>query len=257
VTEPAAEAMRATHRNRLRFAMFSDKNPAMQQVKTLAESVRAARKPVSADNPLLAMQDMMSSWTTTCLEMMGAYKDSMTETVFLNTYGSPLLQAMVGLGADRAGHDGVEREVIREADAVRMRAELESRFDAGGPIEAGLRALIYIRLPDGSVDERGFSVLKLIRASRPANNRISMARFKEMVREQYLLVYFDEERAVAALPKLLGGDTNGRKSTLDLLHRVLSARDDMSDEGKRRLARVEGLFNIKQEKAVAAEAAHA
>jgi pimeloyl-ACP methyl ester carboxylesterase len=257
VTEPAAEAMRATHRNRLRFAMFSDKNLAMQPVKTLAESVRAARKPVSANNPLLAMQQIMSSWTTTYLQTMGGYRDSMTEAVFLNTYGSPLLQAMVGLGADQGGRHGIEREVIREADAVRMRSELESRFDAGGPIEAGLRALIYIRLPDGSVDERGFSVLKLIRASRPANNRISMARFKEMVREQYLLVYFDEERAIAALPKLLGADTNARKSTLDLLHRVLAAREDMSDEGKRRLARVEALFSLKPEKTVSAEVAHA
>jgi hypothetical protein len=163
----------------------------------------------------------------------------------------------VGLGGDQGGRHGIERDVIREADAARMRLELESRFDAGGPIEAGLRALIYIRLPDGSVDERGFSVLRLIRASRPANNRISMARFKELVREQYLLVYFDEERAIAALPKLLGADTNGHKSTLDLLHRVLAAREDMSDEGKRRLARVEALFSLKPEKSVSAEVTHA
>jgi hypothetical protein len=67
-----------------------------------------------------------------------------------------------------------------------------------------------------------------------------------MVREQYLLVYFDEERAIAALPKLLGTDTNARQATLDLLHRVLAAREDMSDEGKRRLARVEALFSLKQ-----------
>ena len=31
-----------------------------------------------------------------------------------------------------------------------------------------MRALIYIRLPEGSSDERGFNMLKLIRASRPA-----------------------------------------------------------------------------------------
>ena len=37
VTEPVAEAMRAMHPNRLRFAMFSDANPFMQPVKALAE----------------------------------------------------------------------------------------------------------------------------------------------------------------------------------------------------------------------------
>ena len=35
-------------------------NPMMQPVKALAESVRAARKPVSADNPLLAMEQIAS-----------------------------------------------------------------------------------------------------------------------------------------------------------------------------------------------------
>jgi hypothetical protein len=138
-----------------------------------------------------------------------------------------------------------------------LRSELEQHFEIGGLIEAALRALIYIRLPDGSIDERGFSVLRLIRASRPDDKRISMVRLKEMVREQYLLVCLDEQRAIGALPKLLGGDANARKSTLDLLHRVLAAREDMSDEGKRRLARVEALFSLKPEKTVSAEAAHA
>ncbi len=77
------------------------------------------------------------------------------------------------------------------------------------------------------------------------------------MREQYLLVRLDEERAIAALPKLLGADANERKATLDVLHRVLAARGDMSDEGKRRLARVEALFDVKPEKARKAEAAHA
>src|ERR1700722_16288681 len=67
VTEPVAEAMRAMHPNRLRFAMYSDANPFMQPVKALAESVRAARQPVAADNPLLEMERTMSSWITSCL----------------------------------------------------------------------------------------------------------------------------------------------------------------------------------------------
>ena len=93
-----------------------------------------------------------------------------------------------------------------------MRAELEHCFEVGGLEEAVLRALVYIRLPEGSVDERGFAVLRLIRASRPAAKRMSLARFKEMMREQYLLVRLDEERAVSALPKLLGEDAVARKS---------------------------------------------
>ena len=107
VTEQTAEASRAMHPNRLRFAMFSDQNPMMQPVKALAESVRAARQPVSKDNPLLAMEQAMSSWITACLQTFGEFRDTMTEAMFLNTYGSPWLQALVGLGtADHTPRDG-------------------------------------------------------------------------------------------------------------------------------------------------------
>ena len=67
----------------------------------------------------------------------------------------------------------------------------------------------------------------------------------------------DQERALEALPKLLGGDDAGRKAALDVLRRVLDARGSMSDESKRRLAKVEALFGVREKKAANAEAAHA
>jgi pimeloyl-ACP methyl ester carboxylesterase len=257
VTERTAEAMRATHPNRLRFAMFSDQNPAMRPVKALAESVRAARRPVSKDNPLLTIETAMSSWITSYLQTIGEFRDTLSEAVFLSTYGSPLLQALVGLEEEQTTEHGIERDLVREADAARLRSEMEQKFEAGGLVDAALRALIYIRLPDGSIDERGFSVIKLIRAARPADKRVRMVRLKEMVREQYLLVCLDQERAIATLPKLLGADANERKAALDVLHRVLSARGDMSEEGKRRLTRVETLFGLKPQEAAKTERAHA
>jgi hypothetical protein len=249
--------VRATHPNRMRFAAFPDRNPMMQPVKALAETVRASRKPVSADNPLLAMERATSTWITFCLETFGEFRDAMTEAVFLNTYGSPLLQAMVGLGVQQATSHHPERDLVREASEARLRAELEHHFEVGGPEEAALRALVYIRLADGSIDERGFAALKQIRASRPAAKRMSLARFKEILREQHRLVRLDEKRALAALPKLLGDDDATRQATLEVLLRVLAARGDLSDEAKRRLTHVETLFGPRSAKAVRTEAAHA
>ena len=67
------------------------------------------------------------------LETSGEFRDAMTEAVFLNTYGSPLLQALVGLGAQQAAPHHPERNLIREAGEARLRAELEHRFEVGGP----------------------------------------------------------------------------------------------------------------------------
>jgi hypothetical protein len=256
MSEPAAEAMRAAHPNRLRFAMFSDRNPWMQPVKAVAEAVRANRAPVSADNPLLAMEQATAAWITTCLQSFGEFRDAMTETMFLNTYGSPWLQALVGLGGETAPRR-IERDMLREANVSRLRAELEHRFETGGPEEAALRALIYIRLPEGSIDERGFSALKLIRDARPPASRKTLAQMKEIIREQYLLVCLDEERAIAALSGLLGADEGQRMAVLDAVRQVLAASGTLSGETRRRLARVEALLETKRDRANQSEPAHA
>jgi hypothetical protein len=78
-----------------------------------------------------------------------------------------------------------------------------------------------------------------------------------MVRQQYLLVCLDQERAISTLPKLLGSDAGVRKSALDAVHRVLAATGAMSEEGKRRLKRIEALFAMESTKRSKTEVEHA
>ncbi len=250
VKEPTAEAMRAMHPNRLRFELFSDKNPFMSAVKPLAEQVRANRKPVGADNPLLAMEKQASSWITSSLESWGKIRDSMTEAFFLTTYGSPLLQAMVGLGAagDQTPHR-IERELAQEAAAAEMRLSLDHKFEEGGVEEAVLRALIYVRRAEGGFDERGYRMLKAIRETRKSNERLSLPQFREMLNEQLQLMALDEERAIAALPKLLQADEAETVAALEVLRQIVGAAGALDAEGRRRLPRVEKLFGAKPAKA--------
>jgi hypothetical protein len=87
---------------------------------------------------------------------------------------------------------------------------------------------------------------------------MSLARFKELLREQFLLVCLDEERAIETLPMLIGHDPVLRKAELDILHQVLDASGIESDEGRRRLAHIETLLDIKPKlkKLETVEAAH-
>ena len=242
-TEPMAEAMRRLHPNRLRFELFSDRNPFMAAIKPMANQVRANRKPVSAENPLLAVEKQASSWITAGLESWGQIRDSMTEAFFLTTYGSPLLQAMVGLGAQSDGAPRqVERDLLREAGAAELRSRLDRKFEEGGVEEAVLRALIHVRRPDGGFDERGYRILKIIRESRKSNERLSLPQFREMLGEQLQLVLLDEERALAALPKLLPTDQAETATALEVLRQLVGAAGALDAEGRRRLAQVEKLF---------------
>ena len=243
VTEQSAELMRRSHPNRLRFAMFADENPFMRPVTDLADAVRRDRRPVRPDNPFLAFEHMVSDMIANGLEMWGQARDAATEAFFFNTYGSPLLQAMVGLRADETSVSRrIGRDVAREAAAKEAAAHLEQSIGPGGLIEAAVRALIYVRLPEGKVDDRGFAALKQISAELPAAKRVGLARFKEIVKEQYLMLLLDAERAITALPKLLPSNRRQCEEALALVRRVLAARGDLPEEGRRRLERIEAMF---------------
>jgi pimeloyl-ACP methyl ester carboxylesterase len=243
VTETIAELMRSSHPNRLRFGMFADENPFMRPIADWAEMVRGDRRPARPDNPFLAVEHMVSDMITSGLEMWGKARDAATEVFFFNTYGSPVLQAMVGLRADETSVSRrIGRDVAREAAASQAAAHLEQGMDQGGLIEAAVRALIYVRLPEGRVDERGFNALKQIGAELPAAKRVGLVRFKEIVKEQYLMLLLNEERAIAALPKLLPDDRRQCEEALTLVRRVLAARGALPEEGRRRLERIEAMF---------------
>src|SRR5207302_10005317 len=166
-------------------------------------------------------------------------RDVMQEEVFQNTYASPWLQATVGLRVDGASASRrVERDLAREAAARQTAAHLEQRVDQGGVIEAAVRALIYVRLPEGKADERGFAALKQISEELAPAKRVGFARFKEIVKEQYLILLLDAERAIAALPKLLPNDRRQCEETLALVRRVLAARGALPEECSHRLERI-------------------
>ena len=255
--EPLAKLLRQVHPNRVRFSVLSDRNPFMWPVKALAPMVRSSRKQVAADNPLLSLEKAVSSWIVSSLDAAGAMRDAMSEAVFLGVYGLPWIQALVGLGPQSKETRHAERDLARELAEQKGRKDLEMRYTAGGLLEAVFRALVWIRLPQGSVDERGFSMLTAIREARPAEERRSLVELKEILKEQFLLVTLDEERAIDTLPELLPRSAERRQAALELLHRMLSARGALPEEGRQRLQRIEALFEVESERPAPEQHLHA
>jgi len=177
---------------------------------------------------------------------------AMTEAAFLGTYGSPVLQAMVGLGTPAASSERrINRDLVREAAELRQNAELEQHFEVGGLPEAIVRAVIHVRLPEGRIDERGFAALQALRRARPANRRLTFGEVKALFRDQYLLIRLDEERAVRAIPKLLPDSEPQRSAAWEAVCEVIAARGELPGEGKRRLDRLQELFGVTQHQAAA------
>jgi hypothetical protein len=73
---------------------------------------------------------------------------------------------------------------------------------------------------------------------------MSLADFKAMVREQFLMLLVDRDAAVAAIPRLIPDDGDARRRLMGLLQQVLSARGPIVGEVAARLQEVAGLLGV-------------
>src|SRR5262249_38538890 len=184
-SEQTADWMRRLHPLRLQFELFSDENPLMATVETMAEQARQERKPAAADNPFLALQETMSRQIVAGLDAWREMTESFAERTFLTVYGSPVLQAAVGIDPNdprplrKAAKSPLHRELLESRIA-----ELKSRIPVGGLRECTMRALLYVGMAGGSVDERGFAAIRRLRSVQDDKPRPTLAEFKALLREQ-------------------------------------------------------------------------
>ena len=113
-------------------------------------------------------------------------------------------------------------------------------MDQGGLREAFVRSIIYIRLPELAADERSFAVLSKLREEHASD--LSLADFKALVRDQFLMLELDEAQAVATIPLLLQGHGDQAAKALELLESVVTAPGPLGQEAAQRLRQIGVLF---------------
>jgi pimeloyl-ACP methyl ester carboxylesterase len=243
VTPEMAETMRKLHPLRLQYEAFSTHNPWMTVVKSAAEQIEDSRKPVAKDNPFLAFQEQISKQIVQVLDSWRDAQEALSETIFLNVYGSPALQA--ALGVDPSSEPSRRREMSSEHRALLERriAELRAKIGEGGVREAAIRGLLYIGSARGMVDERSIEALRQVRRD-DSGPRLTLPEFKTLVREQFFMLLLDREAALAAIPKLLPADANQRQAVFEAMRTVLSVSGELSGERADRLRQVAALFGM-------------
>ena len=241
----AAQAMRKLHPLRLQYEAFSATNPFLRTLQSSAGDVRRNRKEVPGDNPLWQAQEQASEFIKTSLDAYRDLRDHMYEATFHAVYGSPMLQAMVGLKAsDRAVCEKPGENAGRRTLVAQRIDELKRAIPQGGPREALLRALLYIRMPDGVVDERGFNFLRRMREE--AGKGVSLADFKKAVREQFLMLLLDERACIEAIPRMLATDPQLAARLSESLREVIGVVGISSQQAKARLAEMESLLEVSE-----------
>lgn len=240
-----ADWMRKFHPLRLQYEVFSQANPFLRPLGSPIDAARSNRKAVANDNMFWQAQEQIAEHIVTSLNAYRDVRDYMAEAFFHAIYGSPFVQSIVGL---KASDDNPRRKPGEGASHKRFIAErlsdLQARVEEGGPREAAVRALLYVRLPEGVVDERGFQLLQRMRDE--AGSDITLAAFKNLVREQFLMLLVDEHRAVAAIPVMFRRDPQLATCMVGNLHRVIKAVGLHSEVSRTRLVEVERFFEVSQ-----------
>jgi hypothetical protein len=235
--------MRNLHPLRLQYEAFSSQNPFMATVKSLAEKASEDRKQVSTDNPFLAFQEQLSKQIVNALNSWRDSQEALSEATFLAVYGSPALQAAVGIDPQSAPSRRQEMSAAHRQMLDRRITELKSRIGEGGLREAAIRGLLYVGSARGMADERSLEALRNVRRN-DSGPRLTLAEFKMLVREQFFMLLLDQEGALDGIPKLLPNNAKARETAFAAIREVLSASAAISGEVAKRLKRVAELFGV-------------
>jgi hypothetical protein len=171
--------------------------------------------------------------------------ETLSERMFLSIYGSPMLQAAVGVDPvatqplRKAPHSPLHRQLLQ----TRI-DELKSHISKGGVREGLVRALLYVGMNRAAVDERGFETVRRIRQAKQDLPSLPLPAFKSLVREQFNMLLIDKEACLVALPTLVPSDFDTRRKILALVREVLSSRGPLTSEEEDRIREVAGLLGL-------------
>lgn len=243
VTEDTAEMLRHFHPVRIPYWAMSDKNPLCSNLEEMSSQVRHARTPVNEDNMFLALQNNFAKALT---QMLGAMNDMKNETIeecFHQFYGNPILQAMLGV---RTAHPYAApipaRDVFVEAARLAHKESVMAKISEGSMVDAMIRGLVYVSRAENAVDEREYLMLKKLLAESDLIPDISIKEFKDKVRLQHTLLYWDQNRAIRALPQMLKGTGDKGAGALATIHNVVNASGVPTEKEEMRLKALGKIF---------------
>lgn len=244
-TPYTAQWLQALHPLRISYEYWSSTHPLAPVAAKVAEQVREQRQPCAADNPFLQAQQHFSKVIENSLDRYRDHRDQMYASLFDMIYGSPWIQALAGqASADKTPvrtHPGQSPEHKAFIEAERMR--LHERMSQGGVLEAGVRAVFYVLRLRGEADERHFHHASQLHGLE-YHHDLDLPTFRSMVRAQALLLSYDADAAISAIPTLLAeASEHDIRIVATMIEQVAHSTDEaLSTDEQAALAHVLGLF---------------
>ncbi|HLE24737.1 MAG TPA: DUF3141 domain-containing protein [Thermodesulfobacteriota bacterium] len=238
-TETSATFLKLLHPLRMQHYLFSDLNPFMASIATMANWVRSKRKPMPNDNRFLALEKEISQCIEETLNAYRDIRDNSTRNFVSALYGP------FGLGAifPPEQPEKIETKEGIKTQLEAKKAQMENRFEEGGFVEAVVRMLIAGIKKKGAAERRSFLIAEKLRKQNGDLRWPTRSEFKKLVREQTLILSMDPERAIQALPKLLPTKEE-RIKAVALVGKILMVEPELADPKSQLAKRVKEILGV-------------
>jgi hypothetical protein len=221
ITASTAEALRQAHPSRMNRRMLGDANPMMAPVREAAIRVERERHPAAPANPFLALEKLWAASVVQTFDFWRDLRDASLEMKFFGIYGSPLMNR---IGASHA----YEREQIKSKDLEHLPevAAILLGVERGGFEEAVIRMLILLANARGTIRRDRLERSAHVLAREEPFASLGAEKRAVLIRQQAIMVEFEPERAIAALPKLLP-DRQAREKAIERVEYIAGALNEM------------------------------
>jgi pimeloyl-ACP methyl ester carboxylesterase len=223
--QATAELMANTSPMRLQRWLQSDRNPAMQSVKDLAEQVREHRQAAPDDNPFRQWERFNAKLVTQCWDGVRDIQNAMIEWNFNLLWGAPPVQAL-GERLSTTVAQSEPREDLRTLTEVQ---DALDRIDLGDFADGVIRMLIFLAHSRKEVRRSRLERSNQMLLSTEPFASMKPKHRTRMIHKETLIVGYEPEAAMAMLPKLLRTQEE-RQRALALCDQIAGPTEEMSRE---------------------------
>jgi pimeloyl-ACP methyl ester carboxylesterase len=238
VTPQTAEAIRSAHPSRVSRRALSDRNPAMALVGGASEQVHADRRVADPANPLLKLERIAAESLIQGMDLVRDLRDASYETTFLSLYGSQYMQWL--------GQPYAHERTRKDPQQLRYLPEVQAMLlgvDNGGFKTTVIRMLILLADSRGSVRRDRLERSSQVLTQREPFASMEPERRAAIIREQSVIVEFEPEAALTALPRMLPDDED-RRSAMALVEYIVGDPAEMESRTADLLQRMRHLLAL-------------